>query len=151
MHGSPATRRLGCLILLVIGLLSCGGLGVLVNAGQGPALIYPGAVPHLGTPAQQLGLYGAYETADSVEMVAAWYARQGVLGQRELLAGRPSASGRTERPWWTELPVLGRRLPGGRVFYYRAVAAGPRTVINLWCDPPCRPDDSPLSGLPSIP
>ena len=145
---SPSRRVAGSLLLLLLVLLLLGGLGALFFVGQPRPLVYPGAVPHLGTPAQQLGLYGAYETPDSVDLVAAWYARQGVLGQRELLGGAPSVSGQTARPWWTGLPLVGRRLPGGRVFYYRAVASGARTVINLWCDPPCRPGDPPLPFLP---
>ena len=139
--------RRGCIALVLVALLACGA-GLLLVPRQDPAdFVYPGAVANPNFPAQQVGLYGAYTTGDSLDQVAAWYAGRGLTSTRELLGSRPSVSGSRGTPVRLALPGTGRALRIGRAITYRAVALGPRTAVNLWCEPPCLPSDPPWSFL----
>jgi len=110
--GAPRTRRL--LWWLGAGLLLAALLGVAVLtcviAHDNPAdFVYPGAVAGAAGSAAALGLYGAYETPDSADAVAAWYAARGRPASRSTLGGLPSVAGSRGRVARVPVPGSGRR------------------------------------------
>ncbi|MDQ2808176.1 MAG: hypothetical protein M3Z04_14870 [Chloroflexota bacterium] len=135
--------RVGCLLIVLPALVLVGGALWAALAQPLPGeLIYPGAVPSGGPDAGLLGLYGSYETPDSVDQVTAWYAQHGLPGTPTTLGGTlASVSG--SRGQATRLPIPATRngLHWGRALAYSALTVDGRTLISLWCVPACPPTD----------
>ncbi len=138
------SRRVGCLLIVLLLVALIGGALWVALAQPSPAeLIYPGAVPSSGPSAGLLGLYGSWETPDSLERVAAWYARQGLSGTPAMLGGSlASVSGSRGHATRLPLPASRTGLHWGRTLAYSALVVDGRTLINLWCVPACLPADA---------
>jgi hypothetical protein len=91
--GLPRPLRYGCVATLLACALTCAALLALLPHDSPAAFVYPGAVPSRATPAPQLGLYGAFETSDSVDTVARWYAARGLTGAAMTGGARRAAGG----------------------------------------------------------
>jgi len=137
-------RRTGCLLILLPALALVGGALWVELAQPLPGeLIYPGAVASGGPDAGLLGLYGSWETPDSLDRVTAWYAQHGLPGTPTLLGGTlASVSGSRSHPTRLPLPTSHNGLHWGRALAYSALAVDGRTLINLWCVPACPPSDT---------
>ena len=138
------SRRAGCLLLLLVSMaLGGGGLWVGLAQPLPGELIYPGAVASGGPDAALLGLYGSWETPDSLDRVTAWYAQHGLLGTPTLLGGTlASVSGSRSHATRLPLPASHNGLHWGRALAYSALTVDGRTLIHLWCVPSCPPDDT---------
>jgi hypothetical protein len=143
--GLPRPLRYGCVATLLACALTCAALLALLPHDSPAAFVYPGAVPSRATPAPQLGLYGAFETPDSVDTVARWYAARGLTGAAMTGGGAAGSGGRPAR---VPIPGVGRALLIGREVYYMALSDAGHTLINVWCRPICLPSDS--SPLPVL-
>ena len=137
-------RRSGCLLLLLLGVaLTSGALWAALTQPLPGELIYPGAVPSSGPDAGLLGLYGSYETMDSLDRVTAWYAQHGLPGTPTTLGGAlASVSGSRDHAARLPLPSTRNGLHWGRALAYSALTVDGRTLINLWCVPACLPTDT---------
>ena len=141
----PRPLRYGFAAALLACVLACGAPVALLPHDSPAAFVYPGAVPSRATPLPQLGLYGAYETGDSVDTVVRWYAARGITGSAMAGGGAAGSGGRQAR---VPIPGLPRALLLGREVYYMALADAGHTLINIWCRPICLPSDaSPLPVL----